>query len=111
MHRLSHGEARLITATCGGVEVSSVYVPNGRSVDDPHYGAKLIWLDRLREQLSRTTDPSHPVVVMGDFNDNPNDSSLGILTVVHKGSRAEPMQSSSSRIGATCHVRSARIKF
>ncbi len=31
------------------------------------------------------------VVVMGDFNDNPNDSSLGILTVVHNNSRAEPM--------------------
>ena len=66
-------EARLITATCGGLEVSSVYVPNGRSVDDPHYGAKLIWLDRLREQLTRTTDPSHPVVVMGDFNIAPED--------------------------------------
>ena len=30
-------EARIITATCGGVRVSSVYVPNGRAVDDPHY--------------------------------------------------------------------------
>ena len=27
-------DARIITATCGGVRVSSVYVPNGRSLDD-----------------------------------------------------------------------------
>ena len=27
-------EARIISATCGGINVSSVYVPNGRAVDD-----------------------------------------------------------------------------
>ena len=66
-------EARLITASCAGVEVTSVYVPNGRSVDDPHYGAKLVWLDRLREQLSTTSAPDRQVVVMGDFNIAPDD--------------------------------------
>ena len=34
-------DARIITATCGGVRVSSVYVPNGRTLDDPHYTYKL----------------------------------------------------------------------
>src|SRR6478736_576203 len=42
-------EARAIGATCGGVRVWSLYVPNGREVDDPHYAYKLEWLARLRE--------------------------------------------------------------
>ena len=42
-------EARAIGATCGGVRIWSLYVPNGRKVDDPHYVYKLDWLARLRE--------------------------------------------------------------
>ncbi|NDH87549.1 MAG: exodeoxyribonuclease III, partial [Actinobacteria bacterium] len=30
-------EPRLVAATCGGVRCWSVYVPNGRALDDPHY--------------------------------------------------------------------------
>jgi exodeoxyribonuclease III len=67
------GEARLITATCGGVQISTVYVPNGRSIDDPHFGAKLEWLARLREQVAATSTPSDPVIVAGDFNIAPED--------------------------------------
>ena len=40
-------EARTIAATCGPVRVRSVYVPNGRTPDDPHYGYKLRWLAAL----------------------------------------------------------------
>lgn len=67
------GEARLATATCGGVRISSVYVPNGRSVEDPHYGAKLEWLLRLRQHLEATCSPDQPVIVAGDFNIAPED--------------------------------------
>ena len=42
-------EARAIGATCGGVRVWSLYVPNGRKPDDPHYVYKLDWMARLRE--------------------------------------------------------------
>ncbi|MEZ5098058.1 MAG: exodeoxyribonuclease III [Nocardioides sp.] len=42
-------EARAIGATCGGVRVWSLYVPNGRKPTDPHYRYKLDWLARLRE--------------------------------------------------------------
>ena len=42
-------EARAIGATCGGVRVWSLYVPNGRKIDDPHYVYKLEWLARLRD--------------------------------------------------------------
>src|SRR5258708_35985102 len=42
-------EARAIGATCNGVRVWSLYVPNGRTVDDPHYTYKLEWLAALRD--------------------------------------------------------------
>ena len=59
-------DARLIAATCGGVRVHSVYVPNGRAVGHDHYHYKLSWLDRLRSHLTQTAKPSDPVVVAGD---------------------------------------------
>jgi hypothetical protein len=42
-------ESRALGATCGGVRLWSLYVPNGRKPDDPHYVYKLDWLARLRE--------------------------------------------------------------
>jgi exodeoxyribonuclease-3 len=66
-------DTRLITATCGGIRVSSVYVPNGRSVGSDHYEYKLSWFDRLRRHLDATADPDSPVVVTGDFNVAPED--------------------------------------
>ena len=66
-------DARIVTATCGGVRVSSCYVPNGRSLDDDHYTYKLSWLDRLLAHLHADTDPSNDVVVAGDFNIAPED--------------------------------------
>ena len=66
-------DTRLISATCGGIRISSVYVPNGRALDDPHYQYKLSWFDRLRAHLESTADPTQPVAVLGDFNVAPED--------------------------------------
>jgi exodeoxyribonuclease-3 len=66
-------DARIISATCGGVRVSSCYVPNGRALDDPHYTYKLSWLERLRAHLELDTKPSDDVFVAGDFNIAPAD--------------------------------------
>lgn len=66
-------EARLLTATCGGVRVSSAYVPNGREVGSDHYAYKLQWLARLRRHLEATASPDGDVVVAGDFNVAPDD--------------------------------------
>lgn len=66
-------DTRLISATCAGVRVTSVYVPNGRGLDDPHYEYKLSWLKRLRQHLEATTLPTQPVVVCGDYNVAPTD--------------------------------------
>ncbi len=72
-------EARLVTATCGGVRVSSVYVPNGRVVGSDHYRYKLAWLARLRAHLAADVSPGeapHPRAVCGDFNVAPADIDL-----------------------------------
>jgi len=69
-------EARLVSATCGGVRVSSVYVPNGREVGHEHYAYKLRWLDRLRAHVARESADGQRVAVAGDFNIAPTDIDL-----------------------------------
>jgi exodeoxyribonuclease III len=69
-------EARLVTADCGGVRVSSVYVPNGRSLEDAHFPAKLEWLARLNEQFATTSKPTDNAMVLGDFNIAPEDADV-----------------------------------
>jgi len=66
-------DSRIITATCGGVRFSSVYVPNGRAVGHDHYQYKLAWFGRLRGHLAATSQPGDQVVVCGDFNVAPED--------------------------------------
>jgi exodeoxyribonuclease-3 len=66
-------ESRLLAATCGGVRVHSVYVPNGRSLDSEQYPAKLDWLARLRALLDARADPAQPLAILGDFNIAPDD--------------------------------------
>lgn len=69
-------DARCVTASCDGVKVTSVYVPNGREVGHDHYEYKLSWLARLREHLSSTAQPSDDVVVLGDWNIIPTDKDV-----------------------------------
>src|SRR5688572_32469586 len=59
------GEARLLTATCGGVRVATMYVPNGREVGHEQYVRKLEWLQRVRAHLDAVADPTAPVAVCG----------------------------------------------
>ena len=66
-------DARIITAVCGGVRVSCVYVPNGRSLDDAHYQYKLRWLAQLRSHIAALSKPTEQVIVTGDFNIAPTD--------------------------------------
>ena len=65
-------QSRGIAATIGGVWIVSLYVPNGRSVDNPAYRYKLQWLDRLRGWLDGR-DASEEIVLCGDFNIAPDD--------------------------------------
>jgi exodeoxyribonuclease-3 len=68
-------EARAISATCGGIRFMSVYVPNGRTPDDPHYQYKLAWLAALRDALAAEIRTG-PLVVAGDFNVAPTDDDV-----------------------------------
>ncbi|MCW2755667.1 MAG: Exodeoxyribonuclease [Marmoricola sp.] len=67
-------EARAIGVTCAGVRVWSLYVPNGRKVDDPHYVYKLDWLAKLRAAALEWT--GQPVALVGDWNIAPTDEDV-----------------------------------
>lgn len=83
-------EARLVWATCGGIRVASVYVPNGRAVGSTHYEAKLAWLGRLARSLELGEKPSEPVVVCGDFNVAPDDRDVWDATKLHGNTHVSP---------------------
>jgi exodeoxyribonuclease-3 len=71
-------EARAIGATCGGVRVWSLYVPNGRALGDPHMPYKISWLDTLRASAVGwlAADPQAQVALMGDWNIAPRDEDV-----------------------------------
>ncbi len=68
-----HPEARAVSATCGGVRVHSVYVPNGRVPGSDHYQYKLDWLAAFALQLR---DGPEDAVVCGDMNIAPTDEDV-----------------------------------
>jgi len=68
-----HPEARAVSATCGGIRVHSVYVPNGRSPGSEHYQYKLAWLAALREAVKAGPEA---VLVCGDMNIAPTDADV-----------------------------------
>ncbi|UZN03940.1 exodeoxyribonuclease III [Cellulomonas sp. S1-8] len=71
-------EARALGATCGGVRVWSLYVPNGREIEDPHYTYKLDWLGALRDAAQGwlAADPQAQVALVGDWNIAPLDTDV-----------------------------------
>ncbi|MBA8793578.1 exodeoxyribonuclease-3 [Friedmanniella endophytica] len=68
-------EPRYVSAVCSGLTLTSVYVPNGRTIDDPHYAYKLDWLAALRATLD-DADPDRPMIITGDFNVAPTDADV-----------------------------------
>jgi exodeoxyribonuclease III len=69
-------EARALGARCGPLRIWSLYVPNGRTPDSPHYAYKLEWLAALRDALEPEVAAGGPFVASGDFNIAPNDSDV-----------------------------------
>jgi exodeoxyribonuclease-3 len=69
-------EKRAIAATCAGVRVWSVYVPNGRSLESPHYRYKLAWLEGLRAAAGAEMQGGRPLAICGDFNVAPTDEDV-----------------------------------
>ena len=85
-------EARALGATIDGVRVWSLYVPNGRGLDDPHYRYKLDWIDALRRHTEDTlaADPRLPLALTGDCNIAPPDADNGDPTVIEGGTTHVP---------------------
>ena len=69
-------ERRAIAATCAGVRVWSIYVPNGRSLESPHLVYKLAWLRALRAALEQELALTEGLAVCGDFNVAPNEQDV-----------------------------------
>jgi len=71
-------EARAIAATCAGVQVWSLYVPNGRALGDPHLDYKLAWLHAIRDAAAGwlRDDPAAQVALTGDWNIAPLDEDV-----------------------------------
>jgi exodeoxyribonuclease-3 len=68
-----HQEARAVSATCAGIRVHSVYVPNGRVPDSKHFHYKLAWLAALGNALRGGPDST---LVCGDMNIAPTDADV-----------------------------------
>jgi exodeoxyribonuclease-3 len=68
-----HPEARAVSATCGGIRIVSVYVPNGRVPDSDHYRYKLAWLAALRDAVASGPEDT---IVCGDMNIAPTDEDV-----------------------------------
>jgi exodeoxyribonuclease-3 len=69
-------EARALAVTWRDLRIWSVYVPNGRTPDDPHFEYKLAWLAALRKALQAEIDAGRKLVVSGDFNVAPEDKDV-----------------------------------
>ena len=72
-------EARALGGVVGeGLRIWSLYVPNGREIDHPHFAYKLRWLEALRAEGARelAADASARVTFVGDFNVAPLDEDV-----------------------------------
>lgn len=76
-------EARAIGATCDGVRIWSLYVPNGRQIADAHYDYKLRWLNTLANEVENTLteEPDKQLLLLGDFNIAPLDEDVWDIRV------------------------------
>lgn len=85
-------EARAIGATCGGVRVWSLYVPNGRALGDPHLDYKLAWLTALRDTATGwlTAEPDVQVALTGDWNVAPLDEDVFDMAQFAKSTHVSP---------------------
>jgi exodeoxyribonuclease-3 len=74
----AEAEARALGATCGGIRIWSLYVPNGRTLEDPHLVYKLDWLSKLRTASEGwlRADPAAQIALVGDWNVAPRDEDV-----------------------------------
>ena len=84
-------EARHLAATCGGIRVNSLYVPNGRQLLDPHMDYKIEWLSRLRDAAAGWRAHG-PTLLMGDWNIAPHDEDVWAMEFYQDKSHVSPRE-------------------
>jgi exodeoxyribonuclease-3 len=60
--------ARLIGAEVSGLRFTTIYVPNGKTVEHEDFPRKLAWLGALAERLEVGRAGQRPEILCGDFN-------------------------------------------
>jgi len=61
--------ARLLTADLGGgLAYTTVYCPNGKSVDHEDFARKLVWFEALADRFAANRKPDEALLLGGDFN-------------------------------------------
>jgi exodeoxyribonuclease-3 len=87
-------ETRAIGATCGGVRVWSLYVPNGREPDHAHYSYKLEWFKALKRtaRAEMAATPDLPYALIGDFNVAPEDSDVWDISLFADSTHVTPAE-------------------
>jgi exodeoxyribonuclease-3 len=92
-------EARALGATCGGVRVWSLYVPNGRTLADPHYRYKLDWLAALRDTAAGwlAQDAAAQIALVGDWNIAPENDDVWDMAVFSHSTHVSPPERAAFR--------------
>ncbi|MCW2740472.1 MAG: xthA [Blastococcus sp.] len=92
-------EARALGATCGGVRVWSLYVPNGRTLADPHLQYKLDWLAALRDTAAGwlAEDADAPIALVGDWNIAPENDDVWDITAFSHSTHVSPAERAAFR--------------
>ena len=93
------GEARMVSAVCGGIRFVSLYAPNGRVVGSPFYDGKLRWFERLARWLEQTRSAAEPLLLGGDYNVTPTDGDVWDAVAAHGGTHvSEPERAALARL-------------
>ena len=89
-------ETRAIGATCDGVRVWSLYVPNGREPGHDHYHYKLQWLAALKVTAAAelAANPDLPYALTGDFNVAPRDEDVWDISLFTDSTHVTPAERS-----------------
>jgi exodeoxyribonuclease-3 len=85
-------EPRALSATCGPIRVWSVYVPNGREVDHPHFAYKLRWFEALTAAVAGDAAGERPFAVLGDYNVAPADADVWDITEFEGATHVTPAE-------------------
>ncbi len=100
-------EARALGVTVEDIRLWSLYVPNGRTLDNPHYPYKLEWLAALANNVQRwlADNPEQPLALMGDWNIAPFDHDVWDMRVFEGATHVSEPERAAFRLFETIGLR------